>query len=120
MLETLHMCCSDFILFANSWAFLCTLYSDFYFQLKPKPLSLQDRLGQPLAGVSLVSLRNGHWAAILLSSLGDMFHQVWHYETTPPDMLPMHVPSADASLWVEQAHQQEKVWSSHPQSVFIN
>lgn len=79
-----------------------------------KSSSLQNRLGQPLAGVSLAHLSDGHWAAIFLSSLGDMFHQVWHYETEPPDMLAMPVPSADVSLWVEQAHEQEKVWSAHP------
>ena len=93
---------------------MCTLCSNFYFHLKEKSSSLQNRLGQPLAGVALVHLRDGHWAAVLLSSLGDMFHQVWHYETTPPSMLAMPVPSADAGLWVEQAHEQEKVWSSHP------
>ena len=111
------LCCLKLVLVANLCVFLCALYSDFYFKLKPKSLSLQDRLGQPLTGVSLVSLKNDHWAAILLSSLGDMFHQVWHYEAAPPDMLAVPAPSAAASLWVEQAHQQEKVWSSHPECI---
>lgn len=93
---------------------LWTWCSDFYSQLKLKALSLQDRLKQPLAGIYLISLKNGHWAAILLSSLGDVFYQVWHYESSPPDVPAVPAPPAHSCLWVEQAHQQEKVWSITP------
>lgn len=72
--------------------------------------SLHRRLSQPVAGACLVPLSSNHVACILLSTLGDVFFQCWHYTSlTSSSSSPMPTVSPSYRLWVDEAVEQESV-----------
>ncbi|KAL5497168.1 hypothetical protein EMCRGX_G013593 [Ephydatia muelleri] len=69
---------------------------------------LGDRLEQPTLSCSLVALSDGSMAALMMSSIGDLFYQCWRYDIVPVDghdrlpLLSHHL------LWAKMALAQEK------------
>ena len=65
---------------------------------------------RPISGGCLIPLiSTKQFCGLLVSQLGDIFYQIWHYGVQPTSSPVVPYPSVGCGLWIEEILKQEKV-----------